>query len=180
MSYENDLDKIYDHAVSIIDNTDKQIESAYVTALENIEEKIAKYRQDIATGKITESYKDFRAQELYYQINNELTRLSGQTSGYIKRSWNNIYIDTYYNTGYLIEKQINTVLREGANIFINYPVLNTQAMESAFNTEIAGMLFKDRTLYHRRVLQFKVREAAASAIAEGIPVKEFTNRLDSW
>ena len=37
MSYENDLDKIYDHAVSIIDNTDKQIESAYVTALENIE-----------------------------------------------------------------------------------------------------------------------------------------------
>jgi len=177
MTIRKDETELFNSTLGMVEKRNKAIVDAYGASQERILEKIAKYKLDIEAGIIRGDFVEARLVELYKQIDDEVARLITSVSGQIRNGYSDVYVNTYYTEAYNFEKAVNNLPGLTAGYELNYPLLPTEAVTAAFDERIAGNMFVDRMTDMRQDLRFKVRQAVAENIAEGLPVTELRKRI---
>lgn len=171
---------IFNNSLRRLTKTNRKIVRLYSLSLTRIEESISMFyiNYDAEDG-IDESQAIF-LEQLQHQVVEELRRLDISIKRVISNGFKNNYVNTYYQTGFNIEREINIGkgFRDLTNDYIlNYSVLPTDAIKAALTDQIAGHTFLDRLKRDRDVLQFKIREEVFNALTEGLSPRQLASRF---
>lgn len=172
---------IFNNSLKTLTKNKRLLAKIYRESQERIVQKLAGYRLASEVGTAL-APKEIRLQELYNQVDDEIRKLGVKTSGYIRQGFKGSYEETYYQTAFTVEREINIgkgFIDHATGYNLNYPLLPTEAAEGALTQDIAGHTFKDRMLRDRQKLQWLVRQEVAGAITEGISAKDLAKRLES-
>ena len=177
MSFVADERGVFNSALQAIAQRKRNLVKVYAESRERILLKIAKYRMDAEAGLKTPEFEEARLASLLQQIDAEVAQTQDVIGTIIKDGFSEISQKTYYAEAYSVEKAINVDIPTGANYSLNFPVLDTGAVDAAFSERIAGHTFLDRMAHDKVVMQYRLRQAVAENIIEGLPVQELKKRL---
>ena len=177
MAIRRNEKRIYNLALSQVEETNKRLIALYEESQERIETELLKMQTKLIRGERISAFRQERLQGLYRAINEELAWLRQQTGRVITNGYVANYQNTYYLESFSIEQHVNTALKLDKDYILNFPELNRDAVIGSLNERIAGNTFGDRMLHDQRVLQFRVRQAVSQNIIEGQTVKQLAKNL---
>lgn len=175
MGFREDQRILYNATISDINKRNELILAAYEKSLKNIQTKIVETNLKYIKGEIITDVhvsRTFRLQELYKQIDNEATKLRAKLTKVIYDGYIENFTSSYYYVAYIFEKSINTELSLGSNYILNYPVLNTRAIEASFNPAIGDMIQNLSTSFKASTKQF-----VANSVIDGKSVNQLAKEL---
>ena len=180
-TYKSDETNIYNQAIQRTNKVKKKLAKFYQEAYERIEGQLSTIQINKAEGIPISEFQEQRLQRLLYQIDQEIKRLRTKTESSIKTGIYQNFENTYYETGYILEREVNL---GGAfkdldfGVKFNYPIFPREIIKTALIDErIGGLNFTDRMLREMRLLQYQIRQETAQAVISGIPVKEFQKKV---
>jgi hypothetical protein len=181
--YDRDYKRIINGTLTDLERTNILILDAYKASLKDIKKKIDSYNTAQSKGfgfsrlDNIKTAEELRLNLLYTEISKQLTVLTNGTAKLIENQYVIIYQDVYYQTSYLIEREVNTVLVKGGAFDLVFPVLDVRSVRASFNDIVAGETFKQRTLANRKEMQAKIQKLVARAIIQGQSEKDLNKAL---
>jgi hypothetical protein len=177
VSYSSAETKLYNETLKKLGGKNRILLKQYQASQERIETQIAKYRQDIESGRVISDFTIPRQEALLAQVNAEIAELHEIIKAEIDGGFTDIYTGTYYNHAYNIEAALNTELSTGSDYVLNFPQINSNAARAALEMPIGGHTFTERIAQDQIVMQFKLRGLVSQTIIEGRTRKQLTMDL---
>lgn len=176
MGIRKDERDIYNLAATQVDRTNEALLELYTDNLEKAQHDLLKLRASVTRSGVIRPFKEERLLTLIRNIQNNIIDLRVKSTSIIRSGFRANYVNTYYLENWAFEKSVNVEL--GANVLLNLPPLDNNAIIAGFDQRIGGHLLKDRTLRVQREMQFLVQSAVSQNIIQGQSVKELAKNLD--
>lgn len=175
MSAVNDS-PLFDSALETIEERNRVLLTLYQESERRILDKLMVIAAEREAGLTPSAFQEYRLREMLAQMEAEIESLMAQISQEIQETFTRIYEDTYYQEAYLFERSINN-LGMPYDYQLNYPVLNTNAINEAFSERVGGFTFSERIGQDQIVMQYRLRGAISQAIMEGQTVKDLQKHI---
>jgi hypothetical protein len=176
MNIVND-NSLFTSALDQIEERNRVLLTLYQESERRILDKLMIIAAEREAGLTPSAFQEARLREMLMQMEVEIERLMAQVSREIQDTFTRIYEDTYYGEAYLFERSVNTQLALPYDYQLNYPVLNTNAINEAFSERVGGFTFSERIGQDQIVMQYRLRGAIAQTIMEGQTVKDLQKHI---